>query len=350
MHNELFVFRLGSFVTRHPWWVMLTSLLLVFGLAAGVVHLTIKSDYRVYFSDDNPQLQAFEAIQQEYNKSDNVLFVVEPVQGNVFDPQVLQAIKDLTEKSWQIPYSNRVDSISNFQHTVAEQDELIVADLVQDAEKLSAEQLQYIKTVAVNEPLLVNRLVSKSGHVSGVNVTVQLPGKSSDEFVEVTEFARKIAAEIETVYPMVRLHLTGLLIMGNAFTEQAMHDNTTLVPAMYGIVVLVLMLCLRSIVATLSVVLVIVFATFAALGTAGWMGFYLTTTSAVSPIIILTLVVADCVHLLVTFLQHMRAGHEKLHSIRESLRINFQPIALTSITTAIGFLSMNFSDSPHSEI
>lgn len=30
----------------------------------------------------------------------------------------------------------------------------------------------------------------------------------------------------------------------------------------------------------------------------------------------------------------------------ESLRTNFQPIFLTSITTAVGFLSMNFSDVP----
>ena len=30
----------------------------------------------------------------------------------------------------------------------------------------------------------------------------------------------------------------------------------------------------------------------------------------------------------------------------ESLRINFSPIFLTSVTTAIGFMSMNFSDAP----
>jgi predicted RND superfamily exporter protein len=42
----------------------------------------------------------------------------------------------------------------------------------------------------------------------------------------------------------------------------------------------------------------------------------------------------------------MRAGGEKIEAIRERLRINFQPIFLTSITTAIGFLSMNFSDAP----
>jgi predicted RND superfamily exporter protein len=32
--------------------------------------------------------------------------------------------------------------------------------------------------------------------------------------------------------------------------------------------------------------------------------------------------------------------------MQESLRINFQPILLTSVTTAIGFMSLNFSDAP----
>ena len=36
----------------------------------------------------------------------------------------------------------------------------------------------------------------------------------------------------------------------------------------------------------------------------------------------------------------------KADAMRESLRINLQPVFLTSVTTAIGFMSMNFSDAP----
>ena len=61
---------------------------------------------------------------------------------------------------------------------------------------------------------------------------------------------------------------------------------------------------------------------------------------------IMTLAVADSIHLLVTMLQEMRNGRDKREAIVESLRINLQPVFLTSLTTSIGFLSMNFSDSP----
>ncbi|MFB9887277.1 efflux RND transporter permease subunit [Balneatrix alpica] len=61
---------------------------------------------------------------------------------------------------------------------------------------------------------------------------------------------------------------------------------------------------------------------------------------------ILTLAVADCIHILATMFHEMRQGVEKRLAIIDSLKVNLQPIFLTSATTAVGFLSMNFSDSP----
>ncbi|MCP4411187.1 MAG: MMPL family transporter, partial [Gammaproteobacteria bacterium] len=83
-----------------------------------------------------------------------------------------------------------------------------------------------------------------------------------------------------------------------------------------------------------------------ALGLWGWMGGYFTGPSAGSPTVILTLAVADCVHILSTFYYNMRHGMEKNAAIKDSLRVNMQPVFLTSITTAMGFLTMNFSDAP----
>lgn len=337
--------RFTQFVTNHPWWILLLTLLTVAAMGAGVVHLGFKSDYRAYFSDDNPQLLAFDKIQDTYNKSDSVLFVLQPKDGNVFTPQTLEAIQALTKASWQIPFSSRVDSITNFQHTTAIEDDLTVADLVTNTQ-LSTEQLQHIKQIALAEPMLINRLISTQGHVSGINVVVQLPGKDPMEVLEIAESARILATQIEAKYPDITIYLTGMAMMSNAFNESAMNDNASLVPIMYGIVIFVLFISLRSISATFSVILLIVFSIVSTLGISSWLGWFLTPTSAISPTIILTMAVADCVHILVTQLHYMRIGHEKKEAIQTSLQENFRPILLTSVTTAIGFLSMNFSDAP----
>jgi len=334
-----------QFVTNHPWWILLLVISMVSAMSAGITGLGFKSDYRVYFSEENPQLQAFNAIQDTYNKSDSVMFVIAPEDGNVFTARTLQAIKDLTEKSWKIPYSSRVDSITNFQHTQAEGDDLLVAALVVDAQ-VSDTKIETIRQIALKEPFLVNRLVSELGHVSGVNVTLQLPGDNPLEATEVAESARAIVTQIEASYPGIKIYLTGMAMMSNAFNESAMDDNKLLVPLMYGIVIIALFLSLRSFSATFAVIALIIVSVVSALGIAGWLGWHLTPTSAISPTIILTMSVADCVHILVTQLHSMRLGKEKKQAIQESLRINFQPVFLTSLTTAIGFLSMNFSDAP----
>ncbi len=345
MKQKLRVLGFSKYVTDHPWWILLLTLIAVSGMSIGVRNLTLETDYRVYFSEGNPQLVAFEEIQDIYNKSDSVLFIVEPKGGTVFTPKTLEAIQLLTEKAWKIPYSSRVDSITNFQHTQANEDDLIVADLVINPQ-VSAEEIEKIKQVALHEPLLVNRLVSNKGHVSGINVTLQFPGESPFEATKVATSVRLLATEIEKIYPDIKIHLTGMAMFTNAFVESAMDDNKTLVPLMYAVVILVLFISLRSFSATFSVIILIIFSVISALGIAGWLGWYLTSTSAIAPTIILTMAIADCVHILATQLHNMRIGHEKKKAIQESLVINFSPVFLTSITTAIGFLSMNFSDAP----
>lgn len=340
------LFRLSFLAVHCPWRTVIICLAVIFALAAGIKDLSFNNEYRVFFSKDNPQLLAFDAIQESYDKSDNVLFVVEPPKGDVFNTSVLQAIHRLTEMGWQLPYASRVDSVTNFQHTIAVEDELIVSDLISNPDALSDQDIQSIKKVALNEPLLVNRLISQSGHVSGVNVTVQLPENNPMVSLEIAASARKAVSEIEQAFPGLKIHLTGFVMMNNAFVESVLSDNERLVPVMYGIVILLLLLLLRSITATFCVVLIIVLSILPALGIFGWLGWALTPASASAPTIILTMAVADCVHILVSLQHHLKAGQEKRQAIQESLRVNFQPIFLTSITTAIGFLSMNFSDAP----
>jgi predicted RND superfamily exporter protein len=337
----------AEWVLRWRYFVLLACVVVVGVAASGVPSLAFKTDYRVFFSKDNPQLQAFEQLQNTYTKTDNVLFVLAPKDSRVFTPATLEAVRWLTEQSWQTPYSLRVDSLTNYQHTRAEGDDLIVADLVENPATLTQEQLQDIHDIAVNEPLLLHRLISPDARVTGVNITIQLPDQGSGKEVpEITAYARDLVRQVKEQHPDIDVYLTGMVIMNNTFPEVSLGDMRTLIPIMFAIVLLTLMLLLRSLPAMLGTFIVIVFSILTAMGLAGWMGIPMTPPSASSPTIILTLAVADCVHVLVTFLHGMRKGMDRQAAIVESLRINIQPIFLTSLTTIIGFMSMNFSDAP----
>lgn len=337
-----------KWVLKARWIVILLTLGLVAAAGSGVRFLVFDTDYRVFFSEENPQLMAFEELQDTYTKNDNVLFILTPEDGRVFTPGMLRVVKDLTKASWQVPYSIRVDSITNFQDTRAEGDDLEVADLVYDPESLTPADLERIKATALAEPMLLHRLINPTASVTAVNVTVQLPGVDQQKEVpEVAAFVRAMADKVRAENPGLQVHLTGVSMMNNAFPEAAKGDMATLIPAMFLVVILTLGGLFRAVTGTITTIFVILFSIVAGMGLAGWMGIHLSGPTSAAPTIILTMGVADCVHILSTFYHGMRArGMDKRAAMAESLRVNLQPVFLTSVTTAIGFLSMNFSDAP----
>ena len=337
---------LGQFVTRYRWLVVLASLLIAGVIATGMGRLTFVNDSRMYFSKENPQLIALEALENTYTKDDNIIFILAPDNGKVFTKPTLAAISELTEKSWLLPYSSRVDSLTNFQHTTALDDDLIVEDMVIDLENYTDDDLERVKKIALAEPLLVKRLISSSAHVTGVVINTIKPGRSQHETQEIALAATKLKKEIEAKYPHLKLYLTGGVMIDDAFGVASKDDMSLLIPLMFGILLIVMAIALRSFSGTMATLTVIILSMITGLGMAGWLGIALTPASANAPIIIMTLAVADSIHILVSIFHHYHGKATRHECIAESLRINLQPVFVTSVTTAIGFLTMNFSDAP----
>ena len=327
--------------------IIFFSILLVLLAANGVKELTFTNNYRVFFSDNNPQLKAFEALENTYSKNDNVMIVLAPKDGKVFTPKTLSVVEEITREAWQIPYSNRVDSITNFQHTEAEGDDLVVQDLVTNASTLTPKEIERIKQISLHEPLLIDRLISIEEHVTAINVIIQLPNiDETSETPEVVNFVRNMAKDIHTNHPDIDVYLSGMIMMNNAFSEATQNDLKTLIPISFGLMLLILALMVGGLSGTLVTLLVIAFSIISAMGLGARIGYPLTPPSASAPTIILTVAIANCVHILATFFYQMRIGVNKKEALQESVRVNLQPIFLASLTTALGFLALNFSDVP----
>ena len=116
-------FAYGRWLIRNRWLVLLLSVVVFLVAASGVRYLAMNPDARVFFSEDNPHLQALEQLENTYVKTENLLFILVPRDGEVFTRDTLDAVEWLTEESWQTPYSTRVDSISNYQNIRAEGDD-----------------------------------------------------------------------------------------------------------------------------------------------------------------------------------------------------------------------------------
>ncbi|EGQ8297302.1 RND transporter [Vibrio parahaemolyticus] len=338
---------LGKIPTKYSLLVLLATIFLIIVATIGGKNLYFRGDYDIFFDGTNKQLLAFDEIQTTFAKTDNLAIVIAPEDGDIFTPQTLSLIQKITVDAWQVPYSSRVDSIANYQHTEAFEDDLLVEDLLYSEYELTPERISKVKSIALSEPVLKSALVSEKGDVTVVNTTVQLP--EMDKTAEVEEVVSSINAMIDRyqrAYPDVTFHKAGIIAMNHAFMTAAQDDSSTLVPTMLVVILVFLTIMLRSILSVIATLIVIIGSVMATMGISGWAGMFLSTATVNVPTLIMTLAVADCVHVIATMRQSMKNGFTKAQSIERSIALNFVPILITSVTTAIGFLMMNMSDSP----
>ena len=290
---------------------------------------------------------ALEALENTYGKNENVAFLIVPEDGDATSRIALSAAVWLTEAAWQTPYSRRVDSLANFQHTTADGDDLYVRDLVDPQELDEAEARSRIRAVALSDPRIAGSILALDGDVSVVSVTVELPEEGLLEAVaEVAEFARSVAAQAEERFPGIDLRVVGTVMINQTFVEASISSQMIFLPA--------------------SLLLMAPGARRAHPGLGGGggdrgghrlfhsrlAGRWRMARPAVFPARL-----AGTHHRADDrggelrspaggVQQGLRSGKSRHDAIVESVSLNLHPVFLASLTTALGFLSMNFSEVP----
>lgn len=208
--------RYAAAISHRRWPVIVLATLLMLVVTGGARFIGVTNDYRSMFAEDNPQLAAYDALEDTYSASHAALIAVAPRaaapregsagegsarEGSVFTREVLGAVEALTEAAWQTPWSTRVDSLTNYSHSEAYEDDLIVAPLVEDARSLDDADLARIEEIALNASDVAGRLVSRDGRVAGLVISFTLPDNPDAAVVEITDHLDTLLEEARTNHP-----------------------------------------------------------------------------------------------------------------------------------------------------
>lgn len=332
---------LGRAITRHPARWLLATLTLCFVGLTGLLRAHFSTDYRIFFSSEDPGLESFQRLETVFTKTDNVLFVVNNPGGTIFERDALAAIEELTSGGWKLPFASRADSLTNFPYAESDGDDLSVHPLMEP--KTSTQQVQ---ARAEAEPILVGSLLSRDSRSAGVNVTLRLPRVTPDEVPQVTAAARALVQEVKARHPGLEVRATGMAFVNDAFMQTSIQDMAVMLPLMVLVMLVAMGLMLRSALATLAVAAVIALSAGLAMAAAGWLGYPLSPTSVAAPMIVLTVAIADGVHMVSAMLDYRREGFSKPDAITAALRGNLEAVTYTWLTTVVGFLCLNSSDAP----
>ena len=336
-----------ALIMRRRWLTVLLSLVVMAILAAGGQFIKVVDvDVRNHFGKDNPYIIALDRLENTYSISDAALVAVAPRDGNVFTPKTLVAIEELTERLWRTPYVTRVDSIVNYSHSEGREDELIVERLVDDAGALSEKDIGRVKKVALETEEISGRLVSRDGRVAGLVVSVALPDNREQGKSEVTDYLHATAAAARANYPDIDYHLTGEVVLNRAMRDAIDDDTGILGPIAFLTMMVFALLLLRSIWGTVGIVLTLIAVMASAMGFTGWTGMKFFGESGAALFVLMAVTVAHSVHIIEAMQAGLREGKDRKQAAIDSLHANMWPVFLTSLTTAIGFLSLNFADMP----
>ena len=338
--------RYTAFMLRYRWPVLASAAVAVVVLTVGTHFITVSNDWRDNFDGNNPQLVAFDALEDTYTATHAAVIAVAPKGGAVFTREALGAVEELTEAAWRVPWSTRVDSLTNYNHSEAVGDELKVERLVDGAGSLGDDDLARIKKIALSEISVAGRLVSRDGRVAGLVISFALPNDSDAATIEISDHLRGLLDEARADHPDIAYHLTGDVLLNRVMTRAFDDDMRILAPTAFLVIVSVAALLLGSLLGTLALIAVLGFVIGSTMGMIGWTGAVLNAANSTVPIIIMTLAIAHSVHIITTVTSGMGRGLGREAAVVESLRDNTWPVFLTTATTVIGFLSLNFSDSP----
>ena len=337
----------ADFVVNNRIKVAIATMLMAFAVFAGIPNLKLDTDGRVFMAANNPDKIMLDKFEQEFAKDDNLAIIILPKDGEVFTPRTLSAIGALTDDLWNLPYVRLVNSITRFQNTYADGDMMVVEDLIPEPSMVTDEEAAAAKTAALDRIEIRNSLINEEGSATGISVIFRLPGIDlASEIPDINAEFEPLLEQYRAEYSDITFKASGSVAISQAFATASQKDGETLTPAMLMAMLVVVGMLLRSATGSLLILILAALSALVSLGALGWTRIPINSATAVAPLMVITLAVASSVHILSSVRQTMLETSDRTIWARRALTDHGLGITVAVFTTAIGFLSLNFSISP----
>ena len=323
-------------------------LLLCFASLPALQNLRLSNDFRVYFSSDNPELNAYEVFEEDFTSHDSLvlMLVLSDTSNSWLNQEYDELLHEIELAMWSTPTVHRVNALTNYQYTQVNEDDLLVTPLLELVRGLEGD-VQQIAALFESDPQLNKVFLSQDQRVIIFQADLYLDKNTPDQARQIYDHSDDLRSTWQSQYPDIEFYLLGSVTSNVTLEDAVADDLLLLVPITYLVIIIGLITFLRSIKATVYTLVIITlsivftFSLFALLKTE------LTPVAGFVPTVVLTLAVADCIHYLMTYRYLMvNEGKDSRDANQEAFSINWLPITITSLTTSLGMLFLNLSDSP----
>ncbi len=299
----------------------------------------METDLDKYMPQNHPAFVYSDQAEEWFNIKDGIIIAIENTDG-IYNTRTLDKIKQITKDLQKLPEieNDDVTSLYTADNIVGTEDGMDVKSFYKRVPD-SEEKLNELQQKVRSNEMIFGRLVSENETVSVVIAQI-----GDDVFSQ--EFYNRIIELGKSYEGPEKVYVAGSPIVEGTMALLGPADMKKMVPIVLLIILVVLLILLRSIKNTLFTLLVVFFSTIWTFGLMAFFGIPIYAVSTMIPVMLIAIGVADGIHLyshLSLFLIANPAATKK-EAVMDMLNGMWKPVVMTSVTTAVGFISLLTSE------
>jgi len=320
-------------------WPTLAVVAVVTGLAGWfATRVTIDTSLETWFVEDDQSLANYQEFRRQFGEDEFIVMALEA--DDVFGPELLDEVARLTEAAGEVPGVRRVTSLTNVRLFRRRGDSAVAGRLISGL-PLSSDEAAELRDVATSHPMLVGNLVAADAEATAIIVRLS---RACDTFAKKAAVVRELRRIGREVPDDVQFRLAGTPVVNDAISAYTRRDLNVLTPLAYAVVAVCALLLFGRISVALISLSVVGLTTLWVIGLMGAFGLQMNLLAPVLVMIVLVVGVADVIHIFAAYFQAADDSDEPAAAMDRALRHVLLPCLITSLTTAIGFLSLLASD------
>ena len=264
--------------------------------------------------------------------ADTIVLGISSKQG-IINPDTLKKIAFITQSILKTTgvITQDVLSLSTVNDVIVKKDGLQVRPLL-DKIPETKDDLETMKKVLYDNPMLVDRFISKDGKTTAIYIPIEPTANGK----AVADVIRKIVKEVG---PPEKYYLAGDPIARDTFGAQMFRQMGLFSPISGIVMCIALFLMFRNLSLVFTNMAVAMISIFWSLGLLIGMGFPVHIMSSMMPVFLMA-ISTDTVHIFNEFYFRFREVKDKRRAVLETMKAVAQPIFYSDLTTAVGFASL----------
>ncbi|BDU51324.1 efflux RND transporter permease subunit [Haliovirga abyssi] len=328
-------------IYKHPIIIFIVMILLTVGsLKAIKSNGRLETNLDEYMPKDNPAFVYSDKAEEWFNIKDGVIIAIENKNG-VINSETLQKVKDITKALQKYPKIKKADVVSLYtaENIVGDEYGMEVNSFFKRVPKTES-KLEKLKENVKNNNMIFGKLVSKNYNSTLIIAELDKDIFSQKMYKDLKDMASKYNTGSDKIY------IAGRPVIEGSLALLAPKDMKKMIPIVILVIIIVLYLTLRTIKGTIITLLIVLFSAIWAFGLMTYLKIPIYSISTMIPVMLIAIGVADGIHIFSHIKHYTKESNEKDNKLKKEIVIEkvlselYKPVIMTSITTAVGFLSL----------